>query len=157
MRWTECHTDCFLGHVSISRVKSCCDCCDSERRRSVPPSHIASINRFIAVVVAVCALSYSAISQMPPRPQPPPSPPNPIHITFQSSSSCSPSLSIFYFPSSPPVLQLFPSSQTHFQQFSLSLRLERFFFFNCLSLSDSIWSEFPLFDKVEASAVLGAA
>lgn len=103
----------------------------SESRRPVPPSHIASIDTFSATAITVSALSYSAISQTPPPP-PPPQPPNPIHIILQSSSSCSPGLSIFYFPFSPPplppVLQLSPSSQTLPTVQPVSLRFFLFFF-----------------------------
>lgn len=71
------------------------------------------------------------LSQMPPPPQPP----NPIHIIFQSSSSCSRGLSIFYFPFSPPplpcppALSIFSNTLPTVQPVSL-----RFFFYSAFSL-----------------------
>lgn len=102
----------------------------SESRRPVPPSHIASIDTFSATAITVSALSYSAISQTPPPP-PPPQPPNPIHIILQSSSSCSPGLSIFYFPFSPPPLPPRPPALSIFSNTSNSPAClsEVFFFF----------------------------
>lgn len=102
-------------------------------------------------LIPVSVLSYSAIS--------PYTPPNPIHLTLQSSSSRSPAVSIFYFPLSwpphahPPALSVFSNPLPTVQPVS-----RRFFIPSLLSpLSYSIRSEFLLFDKVEAPAVLEAA
>lgn len=83
------------------------------RRRAALLSHrltSPSMDTFSAMAITVSALSYSAISQTPPPPQPP----NPIHIILQSSSSCSPGLSIFYFPFSPSSSSLSSSTPSIF-------------------------------------------
>lgn len=150
MRRMECHSCWFLlnvfrsekrenRQVSITEEESVCplnvsgdelvtsgSCCPG------PPSHIAFIDMFSAMAISVGALSYSAISQTPPPPQPP----NPIHIILQSSSSCSPGVSIFHFPSSPPPLPCPPAlsifSNTLPTVQPVSLRFFFFFFIFCL-------------------------
>lgn len=113
-------------NVSEDELVTSGSCCP------VPLSQIASIDTFSAMAITVSALSYSAISQTPPPPQPP----NPIHIILQSSSSCSPGLSIFYFPFSPPPLpcppalsifsNILPTAQpVSFLSFTLVLSLVR--------------------------------
>lgn len=103
----------------------------------VPPSHIISIDTtFSAMAITVGALSYSAISQTPPPPQLP----NPFHIILQSSSSCSPGLSIFYFPfyspplPCPPALSIFSNALPTVQPVSLRFFNSVFYLSHSLTL-----------------------
>lgn len=98
--------------------------------RSSPLFHIAFIDTFFSVMaITVSALSYSAISQMPPPPQPP----NPSKSSFNLHLPALPAYWFSIFPLLPPplpVLQLSPSSLTLSTVQPVSLRFFFFFFLN---------------------------
>lgn len=148
MRWTERHNRDFPEtsfQIRGGRKRTGFNNSVSEVGKAVTPKRLrrraghlcellsCPIDTFSAMAITVSALSYSAIS--PTSPPPPPQPPNPI---LQSSSSCSPGLSIFYFPFSPPSSSPLSSSSFHLLKHtshSSACLSEAFFFSPSLSFT----------------------